>query len=144
MMTSSANTSSAAIATRAFLVVDKVISRRRRIEFLIRMAGHEPYGVIDELEAVNWLLAVSAEKPAALVILPSLDGPARAVLYATASVRMRIPVVDVAMAALTAGSAASCDIVTSEEQLLETLRNVIMTTSSGAAHGAGFSLEEKQ
>ena len=143
-MTPSVKPSDAAIDARNFLVVDKEISRRRRIEFLIRMAGHDTYGVTNELEAVNWLLTVSTEKPAALVILPSLDEPARAMLHAAASVRMQIPVIDVAMTALGERRAASCDIVTSEEQLLETLRNLIMTTSSGAAIGPGFNLEEIQ
>ncbi len=140
----SAKTSPALIGTKSILVVDKEIHRRRRIEFLIRMAGHDPHGVVDELEAVNWLHTVSAEKPAALVVLPSLNEQGRAVLHAAASVRMQIPVVDVTMAAWEDRNKTYSDIVISEEHLLETLRNLIMTTASGAAHGAGFNLEESK
>jgi ABC-type transporter Mla MlaB component len=148
MMAPYSKISSMDTGTEVVLVLDKEIRRRRRIEFLIRMAGCDPYGVENELEAVNWLRTIPAMKPAALLILPSLDLRARETLYTTASGQMQIPVIGVTPAdSSERGLSGFCtgdtvDFTTSEELLITTLRNVCSGNFPGSSPDATLTKEQ--
>jgi hypothetical protein len=147
MMTTFMNIIPTTADATVVLVVGGDFHSRRRIEFLIRMAGYDSYGVRDELEAVNWLRTISAAKPAALVTLPSHDLKAHEVLRTTASVQMQIPMIGVTLAASNPGkttaSCLACDFTSAENQLLATLRSVVIATIPGETPGANVIKERK-
>ena len=120
------------------LVLGRDVLARRRIEFLIRMAGCDPLGVDDVQEAINWLRKIATEPPAALVLMPSVGEAGCETLHADVAL-LKVPVVHVLLngSSVVPHSVSRCGTATiSEAQLIETLRALLMNTLPGSGRDA--------
>jgi PleD family two-component response regulator len=114
------------------VVVDEDAQRRRRIEFIISMAGYEVLGMQDDQEAANWLLSQPVTQAAALILMPLLNSAHVGTLAKIIPARVSVPVIFVADSGTSdtgkyvdvVFDGGNCCVRTTETYLLEALQNI--------------------
>lgn len=118
---------------KTVIVIDEDAQRRRRIDFILRIAGYEVLGLQDDQEAANWLLSQPAMQVVALVVMPLKNSVHVGTLTKIIPARVSVPVIFVT-ASEPRDAGKYVDVVfeggnrclrTTEPFLLEALQNIL-------------------